>query len=120
MSEPGHARWVVPLWGALAAVLAAPLAAALVAGIYRFPVPFADYARGWSGAGDAALASVFYLVLGGVIVLAAGGAVGGWLIQRAVAPCSTRAAGLTTVSAFGVAAVAAVVLATLEFLIGPW
>ena len=45
------------LAGAVSAVAAAPLAAAVVATLYRFPVPFGGYARGWSDAPAAALAS---------------------------------------------------------------
>ncbi len=104
----------------MAAVLTAPAAAAAVAGVYRFPVPFGEYARGPSAAGDAALASVFYLILGGAVVLAGAGAVVGWLAQRRTARGSWRSATLTMLGAFAVAVVAAVVLATLEYAIGSW
>ncbi|MFJ1455165.1 hypothetical protein [Nocardia sp. N2S4-5] len=120
MTSPPRRGWAVPLWGAVAALLTAPLAAAVVACVYRFPVPFAEYARGPSGAADAALASVFYLILGGALVLALAGAVVGMLVQRGSARNPWRSAALTTLGAFAVATVAAVVLATLEFVIGPW
>lgn len=120
MTSPPRRGWVFPLWGAVAAVVTAPLAAAVVACAYRFPVPFSDYARGLSGAADAAVASLFYLVLGGAIVLAVAGAVVGFVVRRGTARHPSRSAALTTLGAFAVAVAAGLVLATLEYLIGPW
>ncbi|WP_102142202.1 hypothetical protein [Mycobacterium hubeiense] len=101
----------MPLIGAAAAILWAPIAAALIAVIYRFPVPFGGYASGLDGALTAALASVFYLVLGGVVVLGALGAVAGALLTRRW---------LTVLAGFAIAVVAALSLALLEYVIGPW
>ncbi|MBF6176666.1 hypothetical protein [Nocardia blacklockiae] len=120
MSGPTRLSWVGPFAGGVAAVLTAPIAAAAVAISYRFPVPFGEYARGWSGAGDAALASVFYLIFGGVVVLAVAGTVVGWLVQRAAGTDTRRVVGLSVAAAFGVAVAGALVLAVLEFFIGPW
>ncbi len=99
------------LAGAVSAVAAAPLAAAVVATLYRFPVPFGGYARGWSDAPAAALASVFYLILGGAVVLAGLGCLAGALVR------SVRTAALLGGL---VAVLGALTLATLEYVVGTW
>ncbi|MFC9434262.1 hypothetical protein [Nocardia sp. NPDC057030] len=104
--------------GAVAAVVPAPLAAAVVAVVYRFPVPLAeDYARGFGGAGDAALASVFYLLLGGALVLGILGGIGGFVAARLDA---RRARYRTLAVSVGIALLAASALSVLEFSIGAW
>ncbi|MGH3738014.1 MAG: hypothetical protein ACRDT6_20745 [Micromonosporaceae bacterium] len=111
---------VVPaLAGAAAAVLASPVAAALVAVVHRFPVPFAGYAQGFAGAPTAALGSLFYLLLGGVLVLAAAGAGAGVLAGRRAA---SRSGALTLSIVLGclIALAGALSLALLEYVIGPW
>ncbi|MBB5915927.1 hypothetical protein BJY24_004839 [Nocardia transvalensis] len=120
MSGPTRLSWIGPFVGGVAAVLTAPLAAAVVAIVYRFPVPFGEYARGLEDAGTAALASVFYLMFGGVLVLAVGGTVAGWIVQRSAGTDSARVGWASLAAAFGVALVCALLLATLEFFIGPW
>ena len=103
--------------GAVAAIGWAPVAAALLALVYRFPVPFSSYASGVGGTPTAMMASVFYLVMGGVVVLGAlGAAVGALLAKRA----GSRAAALTVMAALGIAIVGATALALLEKVIGPW
>ncbi|WP_405164764.1 hypothetical protein OG203_06520 [Nocardia sp. NBC_01499] len=105
------ARWAVATWGLLAAVLTAPVAAALVGIVYRFPIPFGDDARGVEEVGNAALASVFYLVKGEGMVLAALGGGAGYFIARAVGPGLTRALPLAVLTAFGLALLGALILA---------
>ncbi|MGH8881332.1 MAG: hypothetical protein ACRD0P_28955, partial [Stackebrandtia sp.] len=60
----GTSVWLAAVWGAVLAVVTTPIAAAIVASVYRFPIPFGEYARGIGEATNAAFASVFYLVLG--------------------------------------------------------
>ncbi|MFI6041729.1 hypothetical protein ACIA8C_08840 [Nocardia sp. NPDC051321] len=103
----------VALWGLIIAVLAAPVAAALVGIVYRFPIPFGDDARGVEEVGNAAMASVFYLIKGEGFVLAALGAVVGYLLARALAPSLGRALILTVLSAFGLAMLGAISLASM-------
>lgn len=104
--------------GAGAALLSAPLAAALVAAVYRFPVPFGGYVSG-ADAADAAIAAVFYLLMGGLLVLSLlGGFAGVALAGRARAP--RAAIWLAITAGFAVAVLGAVVLALLEYVIGPW
>lgn len=104
--------------GAVAAVVMVPLAAAIVAVVYRFPVPLAGYAHGFGGAGSAALGSLFYLVLGGAPVVAILGAAGGFVAARSARRGTGRVRVL--VAAAVVALLAAITLAVLEFFIGPW
>ncbi|MEV6559281.1 hypothetical protein AB0M22_26445 [Nocardia sp. NPDC051756] len=107
--------------GAVAAVVLAPVAAALVAVVYRFPVPMAeDYARGFDGAGDAALGSVFYLILGGALVLAMLGGIGGFVTARSSRLGSRRVRYVTLAVSASIALLAATALAVLEFFIGAW
>lgn len=103
--------------GAVAAVAVAPAAAAAVAVAYRFPVPFGGYAHGFAEAGTAALACLFYLVLGGVPVLSLLGTLGGVLAAKIGA---TDARNLTLAIAASAALLAALALALLEFVVGPW
>ncbi|MGV9802340.1 hypothetical protein ACWDTP_30255 [Mycobacterium sp. NPDC003449] len=105
------------LVGAAAAIGWAPLAAGLTAVAYRFPVPFSGYADGLADAPTAALASLFYLVLGGFVVLGVLGATAGAVLAR-VAP--GRPYALAAVAGLVIAILGAVALAVLEYLIGPW
>ncbi|MGV0642780.1 hypothetical protein [Mycolicibacterium sp. XJ879] len=93
------------------------MAAGLVAAVYRFPVPFGGYANGFDGIPTAALASVFYLALGGVVVLGGFGAAAGTTLAK-LNP--QRAGELTVMAALMIAIAGAVSLALLEYVIGPW
>ncbi|MBF6134668.1 hypothetical protein IU501_16860 [Nocardia otitidiscaviarum] len=108
------------LVGALAAVAAAPVAAAIVAVLYRFPIPLTGYADGFGGAIPAALGSLFYLVLGGAPVLGLLGAVGGVAAARLAGPDIRRARRLTLLLAGTIALFGAIALASLELFIGAW
>lgn len=108
------------LVGGLAAVVLAPVAAATTAAVYRFPVPLVGYTRGIGGALTAAVGSLFYLVLGGAVALAAAGALGALLMTWGN-PAPTRRTYLRA-GAAGVCAafLGALGLALLEFVVGPW
>ncbi|MFD6156934.1 hypothetical protein ACFWF7_04290 [Nocardia sp. NPDC060256] len=106
--------------GAVAAVVLAPLAAAVVAIVYRFPVPLGEYARGFGGAGDAALGSLFYLLFGGVLVVGILGAAGGFVAARSAGRHGGRAQRRTLGAAAIVALLSAIALSVLEFFVGPW
>lgn len=99
----------------MVAIGCAPVAAALVAVAYRFPVPFGGYASGLDDALTAAAASLFYLILGGALVLGVLGAVTG-----ATLASRRRAGMLTAVAGLAFAVLGAVSLALLELVIGPW
>ncbi|MRH89108.1 hypothetical protein GFY24_16905 [Nocardia sp. SYP-A9097] len=104
--------WTVAAWGAITAVLTAPIAAALIGSVYRFPIPFGDDARGLAAALNAGLASVFYLVMGEGVALAALGGVAGYFISRAIGPWLIRALVCAVLAGFGLAVLGALALAT--------
>lgn len=108
------------LTGAAAANLAAPFAAAIIASVYRFPIPLVGYSYGISGALSAAFASLFYLFLGGAVVLGVLGAASGLVATHIAAPDSGRVLYLTLTFAAACALLCATALATLELFIGAW
>ncbi|MFD6161373.1 hypothetical protein ACFWF7_38270 [Nocardia sp. NPDC060256] len=82
MSDASSPGKNAALCGALAAVVVAPLAAAIVATVYQFPVFMYGEARGLAEADNAAMGSVFYLIFGGAPVLALLGAAAGGFVSR--------------------------------------
>jgi hypothetical protein len=112
-------HWPI-IGGALATIaLAFPLAA-LCALLFRFPVPFAGYESGWSAVPHALAAVRFYGALGGFLVLALMGALGGVIAHR-VASGETRRVWLWTFALGALVSLSAVILlATLDYIIGPW
>lgn len=109
------------LRGSTVAVMSAFPAAAITALVYRFPVPLAEeYARGPSGVVIAAVAAVFYLLLGGLVVLGVLGAGVGLLAAWIGSPDDVRVRRLTVLLAAIVALAGALFLAVLENFIGPW
>ena len=105
------------LLGAAAAIACSPVAAGLIAAVYRFPVPFHGYVSGIGAAPTAALAALFYLLVGGVVVVGGLGAAAGAVLSRNLAG---RATGWTLIAAAATAVAGAVALAVLEHIIGPW
>lgn len=107
----GVVGWAVAAWGGIAAVLWAPVAAALLCLLYRFPIPFGDFASGLAEAGNAGLASVYYLVMGEGPVLFLLGAAAGYYSARTVGPRLIRGLALAVVAGFGLAFLGALLLA---------
>lgn len=109
------------LIGACTAVVVTFPLAALVALLYRFPIPFGGYASGPSAVLISLGAVVFYgVAMGGFVVLGLLGFTAGILAQRA-ARSSGRPVLLATVLSSTLFAFAAVLtLAILDKLIGPW
>jgi hypothetical protein len=106
--------------GAFSAILLAFPLAALCALVFRFPVPFAGYESGWSAVPDALVATGFYGRLGGFLPLALLGAAGGAIAHR-VGKRDTRRVWRWTVAFAAVVALCAILLlATLDYIIGPW
>ena len=102
--------------GAASAVAMCVPAAALVALIYRFPVPFGGYASGMSGIPVAAMAALFYgVTFGGFVVIGAAGA-----LLAALAAARGRLTRFIVAQSAAIAVAAALTLAVLELFIGPW
>lgn len=64
-----------------------------------------------------AVASLFYLVLGGALILGGLGAAAGAMLAKAV---PRRAGPLTVLAGFVISLLGALSLALLEYVIGPW
>lgn len=102
----------------LFSLLLAPVAAALVGLLWRFPVPLSGYISGPQAIIIAPVATLFFLLLGGAVAIP--------LVAIAVHVLLTRTAGRpassrTALLAGGTAALLfALFMASLEFIIGPW
>src|SRR5690348_3119967 len=68
--------------GALSAVVGAFPVAALVAFVYRFPIPFTGYANGFKAVVPALFAAAVYGAMGGFFVVAILGTLAGVLARR--------------------------------------
>ena len=112
-------HWTV-LVGAFCTILLVFPFAGLCALIFRFPVPFAAYESGWSAIPDALAAVRFYGALGGFPLLALLGALGGVVAHRMGRPDTGRVWQWTISIAASVAFCAVMLLATLDYIIGPW
>jgi quinol-cytochrome oxidoreductase complex cytochrome b subunit len=109
--------------GAITAILGSFPAAALVALVYRFPIPFDDTRQAGSGIDGLSLtmfAVLFYGALGGFVVLGVLGALAGAVGQTRAGTDRVKAVRLTTVLALAASLACAIFLATLDLFIGPW
>ena len=117
VSRRGNLR--AALAGAICAIALSPVAAGLMAAVYRFPMPFAGYEGGWGSAPRAAVAALFYLLVGGVFVVGLVGGGAGTLARRLAT--GRRHPRLLWVSVVFLAALApAALLSVLDKIIGPW
>jgi hypothetical protein len=110
-------------YGARGAVLAIAFSfplAGLCALVYRFPVPFAGYQSGVDSILMAMFASAFYGLLGGFVVLAVGGYVGGLAAINLGKGDDQRTHRFTLLMSTVVAFLGVFTLAVLDKLIGPW
>lgn len=111
-------RWVAQ--GAAIGAIGSPLLAALTALVFRFPVPFYKYVSGLAGVVPAFEGAIFYGCLGGFVVEAALGAVGGLLGARRGWPVKKRMNMLCVIGALAGAELGVMTLAVLDWVIGPW
>jgi hypothetical protein len=108
------------LGGALWTILLVFPFAGLCALVFRFPVLFGAYESGWSAVPHALAAVRFYGALGGFTLLALLGALGGAVAHRMQRPDTRRVWQWTISFAAALAFSAVMLLATLDFMIGPW
>jgi hypothetical protein len=108
------------LVGAGAAVVLAFPMASLCALVFRFPIPFAGYESGVAAAGKAFIAAALYGALGGFVLVAVLGAMGGVLADFLMHGFPVRARRLTIILATASAAACVLVMAMLDWIIGPW
>lgn len=108
------------LHGAFWCVLFAFPSALLLVSVWRFPIPFAGYRSGLSHAGHVLMAVAFYGIIGGFVVLGVLGAIAG-LAARALRPDDEpEQKRLTRIITAAIALAAAILLAALDKIIGPW
>ena len=105
------------LAGAAIAVAATFPLAALVALVFRFPIPFGSYMSGPSAVVPALFGAAFYGVLGGFPVQAVLGGIAGVLASRTGALNRRRAVLTYAVLA---ALPGVLILSILDWIIGPW
>lgn len=122
-SEAGPRRpsvWRCMLLGAMVAVFASFPLAGFVALVFRFPIPFVGYQSGVEAFLPALLAAFFYGIVGGVVVQAVAGSMGG----VAAYMWTRKAEGRTTAKVVLLGMLSALpgllTLAVLDWIIGPW
>jgi hypothetical protein len=106
--------------GAVAGMLGSPVLAAFTALVFRFPVPFYAYVSGPKGIVPAFLGSLFYGTLGGFVVEAVLGGLGGIAGARRGWPVEKRMNKLCLIWSLAGAEVGVLTLAVLDWIIGPW
>lgn len=108
------------LLGALLAVVIAFPVAAILALVYRFPVPFAGYMSGVSAIGYAMGGVVFYGLIGGFPLLAILGGLTGSIVSNAAARESKLPWKWIMLLCVLIDLAVLFVLAILDKIIGPW
>lgn len=108
------------LRGAFWCILFAFPSAVLLVSVWRFPIPFVGYRSGPGHAGHALMAAGFYIIIGGFVVLGVLGAFAG-LVARMLRPDDEREQKrLARIVTAVIALAAAILLAGLDKIIGPW
>ena len=105
--------------GVVSSIVSVFPASSLVAFFYRFPVPFVGYSSGFEGALMSLPAVLFYLIIGGVVVVLIGG------LSSALVFCriggSDDKMKKAIIASTGIINLAtATIIANLEKIIGPW
>jgi hypothetical protein len=108
------------LAGAAIAVAASFPLAAITALVFRFPIPFGTYMSGISAVIPALFAAAFYGVIGGFMLQALLGGLAAGLGAAAVAPDHRRAWRRCAAFAVLAAVPGVLILAVLDWIIGPW
>lgn len=106
--------------GAVVGAVGSPFLAAATALVFRFPVPFADYASGPAGLAPAFAAGIWYGLIGGFVVEALLGGLGGVLGARLSSPFNRHMRAFCYAGALMGAELGVATLAVLESIIGTW
>ena len=117
--KPVSGGLVIFLCGPKAILLAFP-AAALVALVYGFPIPFGGKESGPDAMVRAMFAAMFFVVFGGFIVLGVFGMVAGCFAVELGGKDRRKVQILSWLFPFLVALACAVFIATLDLFIGQW
>lgn len=116
---PGRMRTSV-FAGAVISVASAFPTAMLLAYFYRFPIPLAGYQSGMAAVPAAAIAVLIYgIALGGFPLLAIIGGISGWSAHRRSGEPKRRRRWLICLAMSGTF-VTLLILANLDYVIGPW
>lgn len=108
------------LSGAMCSVVAAFPLTVLMVSFFRFPVPFVGYVTGPSNILSALFALLFYgIVFGGFLLLAIAGGMAG-AAARIAGSTQARQRLILRILAVGASGALLLVLATLDWVIGPW
>lgn len=108
------------LIGAVIATLGAFPVAALVALVFRFPIPFSGYESGFQAVIPSLFAVCFYGLLGGFVVLPCLGAMAGFLAHRSGSSDNKVILYRTLGFALVADLLAAMTLAVWDKIYGPW
>jgi hypothetical protein len=108
------------LRGAIVGVVGTFPLAALCALLFRFPIPFDAYRSGLDAVVPALFAVVFYGMLGGFVVQAALGGLGGLIASQRSPGQPSDVGRRCLVFSLAGASVGVVALAVLDRIIGPW
>ena len=111
--------WWTAVTGAIWSLAAAFPITAIMALLFRFPVPFQGIDGGLDHVLPSLLGLCFYGALGGFPALAMGGAIAG-VAASMISPDAVGRRRLQRILSVGVAALMLFVLATLDWYIGPW
>jgi len=106
--------------GAVVGVLSTFPLAGVCALFFRFPVPFDGYRSGVDAVVPALLATLFYGVLGGFVIQALLGGLGGVAASKLASGSPTQSRRLCVVGSLAGASVGVIALALLDRFIGPW
>jgi hypothetical protein len=106
--------------GAFVAVAGSFPLAAVIALVFRFPVPFAGYQSGPKAMIAAIFAVLFYGLLGGVLVQAFLGGLSGGIAYKLAAHDAGKAHRFSIACGLASALPGLLLLAVLDWIIGPW
>ena len=112
------------MWSAIAQGAVSPMlwSFPLAAGsalLFRFPIPLAGYQSGVNAVIPSLIAVGIYGLLGGFPLLAIVGGAAGWIVRSRTPDEKSVTYALQAIS-FVIAVMGVTIMATLDYIIGPW